>query len=97
MPYIEPEKREEIDPLICLLASKLSHPGDINYIVSKLCHEAVKLTGEFNYIVLNNIMGVLECAKQEFYRTVVAPYEDKKRLENGAVSEFDDNWKERIR
>jgi len=34
-------------------------------------------------------MGVLECAKLELYRMVAAKYEDKKRLENGAVSELD--------
>jgi len=30
-------------------------------------------------------MGVLECIKQEFYRRAVAPYEDKKKEENGDV------------
>jgi len=30
-------------------------------------------------------VGVLECAKMELYRRVAAPYEDKKKEENGDV------------
>jgi hypothetical protein len=30
-------------------------------------------------------MGVLECIKQEFYRSDIAPYEDQKRQANGPV------------
>jgi len=41
------------------------------------------------YKTLNEVIGVLECAGQEFYRKVVVPYEDLKRLKNGPVSELD--------
>jgi hypothetical protein len=34
---------------------------------------------------MNNIIGVLECAKQEFYRKVCSPYEDQKSKDNGNV------------
>jgi hypothetical protein len=40
---------------------------------------------------------VLECAKLELYRMIAAPYEDKKRLANGPVSELDDDSKKRMR
>jgi hypothetical protein len=40
-----------------------------------------------NYKHINEIIGVLECAKQEFYRRVAAPYEDTKIQENGDVYE----------
>jgi hypothetical protein len=38
-----------------------------------------------SYSIINDIVGVLECAKMEFYRRVAVPYEDKKRTENGDV------------
>ena len=38
-----------------------------------------------SYHAYNEIIGVLECVKQEFYRRMVAPYEDKKCEENGDV------------
>ena len=96
MPYIEPEKREEIDIAANNLAAAVFDNGSLNYAISKLIHQEFE-TRFLNYENLNDIIGVLECVKQEFYRTVIAPYEDKKRLENGAVSKLDDNWEERIR
>ena len=40
---------------------------------------------------LNNLffIALLNDVQREFYRVVVAPYEDKKRKENGSVSELD--------
>jgi len=37
------------------------------------------------YSNLNELIGVLECAKLELYRRVAAPYEDEKALINGDV------------
>ena len=37
------------------------------------------------YSDLNEIIGMLECCKHEFYRMVAAPYENIKLLENGSV------------
>jgi len=37
------------------------------------------------YATLNTVIGVLECAKLELYRRVVADYEDQKCEENGDV------------
>jgi len=39
----------------------------------------------WSYAELNEVIGVLECAKQELYRRVVAPYEDGKAKINGDV------------
>lgn len=33
----------------------------------------------------NDVMGALEGAKQEYYRRIVAPYENEKIKENGDV------------
>jgi hypothetical protein len=38
-----------------------------------------------NYALLNELIGVLECAKLELYRRVASPYEDEKIQSNGDV------------
>jgi hypothetical protein len=37
------------------------------------------------YSTANNLMGVLECVKAEFYRRQVANLEDRKIIENGDI------------
>ena len=37
------------------------------------------------YENFNAMIGALECCKQEYYRRIIAPYEDKKIEENGDV------------
>lgn len=59
------------------------HPGTLNYIITRLCHWW--LGDNPNYAKYNELIGVLECAKMELYRRKVAPYEDKKIIENGDV------------
>lgn len=93
MPYIKPELRER------LLGESVppSNVGELNYAISFEIHNYLMNRGGINYTNLNEVIGVLECAKAEFLRTVVAPYEDKKRFENGSVSEFDDVSREQMR
>lgn len=88
MPYINEEQREEIDELIFPLASLTPTTGKINYTITRLIHEII-MRNHLSYDLLNSMVGVLECAKQELLRQVVAPYEDKKKDENGPVSELD--------
>ena len=38
-----------------------------------------------NYAKYNEVIGVLECVKLEFYRRAVSVYEDSKLIENGDV------------
>lgn len=88
MPYIKPEAREALrkfstwDPKVGSRRN-LSGPGDLNYLITTLCDQYAGM--EPNYERLNEVMGVLECAKLEFYRRVCAAYEDKKIKENGDV------------
>lgn len=88
MPYITPEKRELIAKLGGLAATGLSQqlpaplsPGDLNFIISRL------IWAEFernrSYTKGNELVGVLECVKQEFIRRKLNPYEDEKIKENG--------------
>lgn len=80
MPYIKPEDRLHI------LADEksISSPGELNYFISTLVNWYINEKGK-NYSTLNEVIGVLECAKLELYRRVVAPYEDIKIDENGDV------------
>lgn len=88
MPYIKQEDRSYFDSHIQHLADILKtstnedKQGELNYIFTKL----LMLTyPKAKYNEYNSAIGVLECCKQEFYRRIVAPYEDIKKKENGDV------------
>ena len=87
MPYIEKDRRRVLDPLMANLVKELRKipaedlDGEINYVVTKLLKSSYGL----RYYTLNRAIGVLECSKQEFYRTVVGPYEEQKRMERGDI------------
>jgi len=85
MPYIKKENRERLDvPLnqLCIEIKKQCTPGELNYIITMLCRQYLESRGK-NYTHINDIIGVLECCKKEFYRRIVGPYEDIKIIENG--------------
>ena len=88
MPYIEQSKREEIIPAVMELMTKLETKGDYNFAITRLIHTYIERHGK-RYEHLNDAVGILECAKQEFIRTVVSPYEDEKIKDNGPVSDLD--------
>ena len=52
----------------------------ISSLIDEYLHEYGK-----NYTNINEVIGVLECAKLELYRRVAAPYEDEKIEQNGDV------------
>jgi len=60
------------------------NPGELNFVLTKIilryidCHEP-------SYSTFNAVMGVLSCIGHELYRRMIAPYEDKKKDENGDV------------
>lgn len=81
MPYIKQERR---DHLFAWPGYMAETPGELNYIISKLCNDYL-YRGTRNYERMNAIIGVLESAKSEFYRRVVAPYENDRCEENGDV------------
>jgi len=56
--------------------------GILNYAITSL---AVGLTEKPSYARCALIRGVLHDADSEYYRRLVAPYEDKKAAENGDV------------
>lgn len=85
MPYIKQERREEFKQIG---ASGHNPPtekaGELNYEITLKCLKYLDMHGK-NYMVINDIVGALECAKLEFYRRLAAPYEDTKIAENGDV------------
>lgn len=83
MPYIKQERRRLVKNDM-----RPRDAGELNYIITRVCHEFIESHG-INYHTLNTVMGVLMCVSKELYRQVVAPYEDKKKSENGPVSTLD--------
>lgn len=80
MPYITEERRSD------LMHNPEAFPrnsGELNFLLTQVILEY--LPEAPHYSDYNEVIGVLECMKQEFYRRVVATYEDKKCEENGEV------------
>lgn len=90
MPYIKPEDREIYEPMLDVLMNELRYSenwkGDLNFIVSTILSDLLFRYGT-SYSMLNDMVGVLECAKLELYRRMAAPYEDEKIEDNGDVYE----------
>lgn len=82
MPYIKEADRIRIEPTA--VGDTPATPGELNYIITAYCSLYLRDKG-LSYATVNEIVGVLECAKLELYRRVAAPYEDKKIAENGDV------------
>jgi len=92
MPYITQRKRAELDESIQLLANDINAmklgednntEGNMNYAITKLL---ISVYGpNWRYRHINDVVGVLECAKLEFYRRAAAPYETQKSFEEGDV------------
>ena len=79
MPYIVNSAREQLDD-----GGLPNSAGELNYVISSLVDEYLQEYGK-NYTNINEVIGVLECAKLELYRRVAAPYEDEKIEQNGDV------------
>lgn len=80
MPYIKEGARWELSG-----QRKTENPGELNYQLTLIINEYLRRRHGRSYTGVNEVVGVLECVKQEFYRRVVAPYEDQKIKENGDV------------
>lgn len=89
MPYIKRENRTKYIPHIENLVDFLTEDetklaGELNYIISKILRLINARMG-LNYKRANELIGVLECVKLEYYRRIVSEYENKKILENGDI------------
>ena len=87
MPYIHQSERKLFEAGIDALP-RIASPGQLNFILCEILTKYIEDRGGLNYQHINDIVGVLEAAKLEFYRRVAVPYEDKKMSENGDIRAF---------
>lgn len=89
MPYIAQNRRSALDQTINDLIAVIDTlnekdqsalAGDLNYTITRLIDSAYPAK---RYRHMNEIVGVLECAKMEFYRRIASPYEDQKIYDEG--------------
>jgi len=97
MPYIKKEDRAKYDEIInsilfdikCDKVSWSYDPkrevsmGELNYLISSIVWKLFDTAP--SYTLGNNLVGMLECVKQEFYRRKLAELEDRKIKENGDI------------
>jgi len=101
MSYIAPAERSHFDKLIMddILPELCYYGVDsagtdqnwksvLDYIILKIVHE-VAIANRPGYATFNDLLGILESVKQEFYHNVVVPYENKKHVKNGPISILD--------
>ena len=85
MPYVKLASRNRFENTLHQLVKNLpADAGELNYLITRICDIYVQVKGK-NYANLNEVIGVIECVKQEYYRRVAAPYEDGKIAQNGDV------------
>ena len=78
MPYITQSDRDRLTK-----GAVACGPGELNYLITRLIKPY--LGSNPSYATINNVIGVLECAKLELYRRIAAPHEDEKCRVNGDV------------
>jgi hypothetical protein len=92
MPYIQEHLKTFLKASISSVCNDMNNMDDhgtlssgiLNYLVSSICKDFLSIKGK-NYENLNAIIGALDCAKEEFRRRIVNPYEDVKSKENGDI------------
>lgn len=97
MPYIAPELRQELDPLIDALAQRIARQAEaagydgaftglLNYAALRLALAVVQRRfGGLRYWLIAALTGVFHNVAAEFYRRLAAPYEDRQQAEKGEV------------
>ena len=91
MPYIARKDRAQYQTAIDELAKlvppdRMARPGHMNYIMSLLIQRVYG--GSMRYADHNEVIGLLNCVQQEFYRRFTAPYEDEKVEQEGDLTEL---------
>ena len=87
MPYIPKDDKKSLDRSIAHISTELrkgDFRGRLNYTISSIFSNLLQSNGA-SYALINDFIGVLECAKMEAYRRVAVPYEDGKIVANGDI------------
>jgi hypothetical protein len=88
MPYTKQERRADLDEIAIEAAATLhlmkDEQGDLNYFITRV---GVHLLArqKMGYTTASHIRAGFDDASAEWYRRVMAPYEDIKCTENGDV------------
>jgi hypothetical protein len=95
MPYIRPELRTPLKPLIDTLGKHLQETTDfnvrkgmLNYVITKLLLQTFEITDGVRYWKINDMLGVLDAVSRELYNRVSKPYESMLERINGDVEEY---------
>ena len=81
MPYIDPSTRPFLDKVVRYMdAHNITANGDLSYVLYAFCKRYCK-----GYQGTKNFMAELRECEKEIRRTILTPYEDEKREENGDV------------
>lgn len=93
----DPEIEALVGRLVYIFSSEptkivRNRAGHLNYIFTKILKEfytqlnlRLLSKSDLSYSDHNEIVGMLECCKQEVYRRLTGPYEDLKIKSNGDV------------
>lgn len=88
MPYIPQKDKERFYATLASLYNTIHNSGisngELNYLITTLAQYYLEKHGT-SYNTISDVIKAMECAKLEFYRRVVIPYEDQKIKENGDV------------
>ena len=84
MPYINQHQRRVLEHVVSVDPRVSLDAGSLNYLITTLVINHINQHGT-SYNTINEVVGVLECAKLELYRRLAAPYEDTKIATNGDV------------
>lgn len=78
MPYVNEEARER------LMIEEAKKAGELTYLITVELLEYIQEHG-LSSDSISDCLGALRWTELEFYRRLVAPYEDQKCAENGDV------------
>ena len=85
MPYIQGWRREQLDRRAGVIAGNIAGSiGELTYVLTKAAVDYLDGV-DLTFAEASAVVAAFECAKLEFYRRVLVPYEEQKRALNGDV------------
>jgi hypothetical protein len=94
MPYIVDSMRIKLEPTLGALVAQLKDfddediEGVMNYTITEILNRRMKPETGWRYKWINRAIGVLEAVKFEFYRRLVANYEQNAINLNGDIGVY---------
>lgn len=96
MPYIKQHHRDHLDESIDIIIDSIDEnhalddrEGVCNYVITRIVVGSLKPVTGWRYKALNRAHGTFMSAAAEFYRRLVAPYEDKCIKQNGDITDYE--------